>query len=209
MEIQQEIKRTVTKGAITVEKVEASQYQKAGTLTATLRQEITITSEYPSKRVGNSMQDSLSPIEDYGFETTTFISKENRVAFPNVAAGTTLEQANALIAASPQACLYKVLANEPILNEDQLYAIQTDLRTKDQFANSQVVRYPADHDVSPNQIIKDPNGNVQYRAVFFSKTAKQDQDWRTAEVAAYVSPEIAMELAGTPVSAALVIEQSI
>jgi hypothetical protein len=202
------IVRTMHKGPITVARVYKSDFQKSKTETAELRQTITITSVYPSQRAGNSLQDSLSPISAYGFEESVFDSVENRVAFPMVAEGTTLEQAMALLAANPNACLYKVLSNEPILSDTQQYSISIGQRTKDQFANAQAVRYPENHETSPNQLIKDKFGKVQYRQVFFSKIAKADEDRRTEDQVCYLSPELKAELEGAPI-AGLIIEQGL
>lgn len=203
------ITRKVTVGPLTVTKVGKSAFQKEGTLTAELHQEITIVSNYPTTKVANSMQDSLSDIADFGFESNTFTSVEKRVSFPQVAANVTLADAIALIAKYPDGCNYKILSNEPILNEDQNYAISIGLRTKNMFANSQAVRYPENHETSPNQLILDANGKPQYRAVFFSRTKKEDEDRRGVNAPSYASPEILAEMQATPANASVVKEQGL
>lgn len=197
------IRTQVTKGPITVDDIHVSDFQKDGTESAQLRQVINVKSFYPSKRVDNNMQDNMFSLDEFGFEETEFESIENRVAFTDVPKGTTVETVLARIAANPTACLYKVLSNEPIITDNQEFAIQQGLRTKDEFANTQVVRYPEgtvkdNIDVS-GQIVLDKNGNVQYRRVFFSMKAKEDIDNRSTTVKGYVSPEIEMELKGASV----------
>ena len=50
--------------------------------------------------------------------------------------------------------------------------------TLDAVASKQVVRYSQNHQEKPNQLILDANKNVQYKANFFSKTTREDEDRR-------------------------------
>lgn len=212
MESTQEITKKVVKSAISVDKVYKSDFQKAGTLTAMLRQAVNNTASYPSKKVGNEKQDSLFGLAEFGFGTQDFSNVENRVAFINVPDDTTVEQVVAKLAAAPHACLYKEMSNRPIITEDQSYSIGMGQRTLEDYANSQIVRYSDNHTTETlrGKIILDNNGKVQYRRVFFSATPKADVDHRNADKAdAFMSPEIEAELAGLTVNATIVKEQGI
>src|SRR5690349_20602069 len=92
--------------------------------------------------------------------------------------------------------IYRVLSNAPILTEDQKYAVAMGLRTKDQFANSQAIRYPESHE-DAGQLVLDRAGKVQYRRTFFWPTAMADIDQRGGEV--YLSAELEAELNGAHV----------
>ena len=199
------IRTEVTKSGIQIEDVFTSDFQKEGTLSAQLRQVIEVKSFYPSKKVDNNMQDNVFSLDEFGFEEQEFTSNENRVAWMDVPVGTTTDQVAERIAKFKDACLYKVLSNTPIITDNQQYAISQGLRSTDDFANTQVVRYPdgtkkEDKDVS-GQIVLDKNGNVQYRKVFFSSTKKEDIDNRSTTTPVYMSPEIEMELKGAAVIA--------
>ena len=195
-------------GKISVDEILTSEYQKEGTVTAQLRQIISITSHYPSKRVTNNMQDNLFDVEEFGFTTNQYVNTENRVCWLDVPTNTTVEALLKKIEQNPEACLYKVMSNKPILTDTQEYAIKAGIRTYDEFANAQVVRYPEgtklkltadseeETDVS-GQIVLDKNQKVQYRRIFFSKTAKADLDYRTEkENDVYMSDDIKTELLG-------------
>lgn len=216
MESTQAIKKNVTKSAVSAEKVYVSQFQKEGTETAQLRQIVESESEYPSARISNERQDNLFSVEDFGFTAQKFTNIENRVGFINVPVGTTVEKVAELLLANPDACLYRVMDNRPIITKDQEYAIAQGQRTYDDFANSQVVRFPeADSNgvahPRAGQIVLDRNNKPQYRQVFFSKAAMADEDNRKADTAyGYVSPEIEAELVGAaPTNATVVKEQGL
>lgn len=190
---------------ITLDKIYKADYQKEGTLTAQIRQTVTTKSFYPSKKTSNNLQANIFSNEDFGFEEQEFTSTEERVAWlPVPANAKQAEVAKKLAAASAKgACIYRVLSNVPILSEDQKYAISQSLRTMDDFANSQVVRYPEgtkdkdDNDIS-GQIVLDKAGNVQYRRTFFWNTPMDDQDARDANDV-YISAELEAELSGASV----------
>lgn len=213
MESTQAITKNVVKSAITVDKISATDNQKAGTLTAQLRQIVTINANYPSKRVGNEKQDSLFGTAEFGFATKDYSSVENRVAFMHVPVGTTPEVVLAKLAQAPQACLYRELSNRPIITEDQNYSITVGQNTLDSFANTQVVRYPDSPTVAENlrgKIILDNNGKVQYRRVYFSATPKEDVDGRTSDLNdSFISGEIQAELASMQSNATIVNEQKL
>jgi hypothetical protein len=193
-------------GEIKVDEIFTSDYQKEDTVTAQLRQVIKITSYYPTKRISNNMQDNLFSIDEFGFEEKAYVNSENRVCWLDVPKNTTIEQIVEKLEKAKDACLYKVLSNKPILTDNQEYAISQNIRTYDEFANSQVIRYPEGtkiegengemEDVS-GQIVLDKNGKVQYRRVFFSTSKKADLDYRTQkEDDFYMSEDIKSELYG-------------
>lgn len=202
--------KSVSASAVTIGRVYAAQFQKNGTETAELRQTVNSFASYPAQKVGNSFNGNIFDIEEFGFSTQDFNSIENRVAWMLVPAGTTMEIVSEKLKNFPGACLYRILDNRPIITEDQRYSISIGQRTYDEFANSQVVRYPENHPTLANQIIKDPNGNVQYRQVFFSPVAKQDMDNRTLDATKhFISPEIQAELAGIGLNATVVPSQGL
>jgi len=210
------VKPVITKSALigNAEKglyVFNEEYQKEGTLTLEVRQAINSTSAYPSARVGSNLSDSLFAPSDFGFEEQVFTSTEQRVAWIEVPASLTYEQAIARLAAAPNACLYKYLSNRPILDENQIYAISAGLTTKtmDDYANQQVVRYSATHEKA-GQIILDRHGKPQYRRVLFSGKGSEDIDDRNADMAnTYTTPEITAELAGVQGVATVVTGQTL
>ena len=197
-----EVTKTVTKSALAInlEKgVYEGAYQKEGTKSVELRQEVTTTGHYPSKRATNELNGSLFGAADFGFASQELSNTEKRVGWINVPAHVTLEQVQAAMLAKPEAMLYKVLSNHPILSSDQNYAISTGLSSKTlaDYSNSQIVRYPASSPLAGQIVLN--NGKVQYRATFFSDVAHADTlDKRTADPADFfASDEIKAELAGT------------
>lgn len=185
----------------------AGEFQKDGTMTAQLRQKVTTKSFYPSKRVDSNLTDNLFAAEDFGFTEQEFTSVEERVTWMLVPPNSTVEDIQARIVAAEKkgARLYRVLSNSPILDDNQKYGIQQGLRTMDDYANSQIARYPKNEqtiaDGTAECPILDENGNVFYRRAFFALTAKEDMDLRSATAETYMSPEIAAELEGASVLA--------
>lgn len=179
------IKKEVSTTAIVVRKVEASQWQKEGSETAELEQTVKTVSLYPTKSVSNNMKDNIFAPEDFGFQPKPYENNETRVAWIDVPVGTTKEKVAELIATHKGACLYKVLSNRPILTSDQKYAVDNGVTSMEIIAARQAIRYSDTHEevAKRGQLIPDTNGKIQYRAVFFSKTAKADSDLRTKDPA--------------------------
>lgn len=198
----QRVRKEVSKGALEVSRVYAADYQKEGTLTAEIKQTITTKSYYPSKSVSNNLQDNPFSTSDFGFSENEYTANETRVVWVEVPVGSTVESVAAKLATLPDANIYKMLANKPILSDNQVYAIGAGLTTKDIIADKQVVRYPSGHPQA-GQIILDPQGKVQYKATYFKTTAMADQDLRTADVNDfYATPNMNIELAGIMTSVA-------
>src|SRR5690606_5703625 len=97
------IEKTSKVSPITLDKsLYTSEYQKAGTLSAQLRQVVTSTALYPTKQVTSNLQANLFGTQDFGFEKKEFTNAEERVAWIDVPANATddlvkakLVQANA------------------------------------------------------------------------------------------------------------------
>lgn len=183
-----------TKSSVSLDEIRTGEFQKEDTLTAQLRQAVTTVSYYPSKRVSNELNDSLFTAEECGFSEQSFSNTEERVAFIAIPESATEAVVRAkLIAANAKGCtIYRVLSNEPILSEDQKWSIAQGYRTKDQYADQQVMRYPEGHSAE-GDLIK-VNGHIVYRKTFFSEVPKADMDLRSGEV--YLSAAIREELHG-------------
>ena len=192
METNSRIQTRITKGEIEVAEIRVSDFQKAGTKTAVLKQTVETLSLYPTKTVTSDMQDNIFSTEDFGFENQEFKSTRTNVAFIPVPENATVETVKKQLSKFPNATLYRVISNEPILTSNQKYAIEAGLKTMDDFANSQVVRYP-EGDPKAGELILDKNGKVQYKAVFFSTQNKEDIDMRTDDEKMYLSEEIEHE----------------
>lgn len=196
------IKTETTKGSVTVDKVGVSpNFQKEGSISAQLRQVIKTKTTYPAKRMTSSMDDALFTPEAFGLgEGQSYDGIEQRVHWLNIPIGTTAEQVQAMLDPTT-ATIVKHLSNRPILSAEQQNSIERGLKTIDDYANTQMVRYPA-NTMKGNvnvggQIILDPNGKVQYRATSFSKNIVEDNDKRNADMTdQYISPEIQAELTG-------------
>jgi len=174
----QRVRKEVSKSALAISRVYAANYQKEGTLTAEIKQTVTTKSYYPSKSVSNNMQDNPFSTSDFGFSENEYTSQETRVVWVDVPMGSTVESVGAKLSSLANATIYKVLANKPILSDNQLYAISAGLTTKDAIADKQVVRYP-------------------YKATFFKSSMKEDEDLRTEVVSDFYStPAMNSELAG-------------
>lgn len=188
---------------VTLDKIYKGDYQKPGTLTAQLRQTVTTVSKYPSKKTSSELQANLYANADFGFEEQTFEAVETRIAWilvPEKVDETDLR--SRLLAANASGCtIYKVLANAPILDENQKYAINNPEvdATIDTFANAQAVRYPDTEEMraegKANRLILDKDGKVQYRRTFYWNTPQEDFDSR-GKGEAYLSAELKAELSG-------------
>lgn len=202
----QRVRTEVSKGGLEISRVHATAYQKEGTLTAEIKQTVTTKSFYPSKSVANNFQDNPYSTTEFGFSEQEFSSNSKRVVWVDVPVGSTAESVAAKLAALPDATIYRIYANKPILSDNQLYAINAGLTTKDAIADKQVVRYGENDERAGQLILK--NGKPQYKADFFKSTATADQDLRTEDPADfYATPTIKVELAG--VTTSISVEQEV
>jgi len=198
---------TITPSQITLDKVSNNgEFQKKGTLTAQIRQTVETLSLYPSKKTASNMQDNFFSNDEFGFGTQDFKSVENRVAWILVPEGISVAEVQARIekANANGACIYKALSCRPILDENQIYAINAKLRTLDDFAATQAVRFPENPatiaDGTAGKLVLDKAGRVQYRRTFFWGSPKADVDARHIDTP-YVSALLQAELSGASVMA--------
>lgn len=196
-----QVKKTTTRSALKVTGVYASKFQKEGTLTAEVKQTSTVTSEYPAMSVSNNRQDSLYAIEDFNLKPQVFKHERTDVAFLTVPAGKTVEIVQKDLAANPNACLYQVISNKPILSTSQTQAIDNNLTTIEAIAESQLVRYGADRDGhKKGEILLDSLGRPQYKATYFSGKNRPDEDNRSDDPQDFfITQSIRMELEEVPV----------
>jgi hypothetical protein len=146
---------------------------------------------YPSGKVGNSLQDALFDQEAFNFQDNK--AESIRMAFVDVPVGTTREQVMAMINNHPDACIYQILSDKPILTDSQEQAIAAGLVSLEDImygrpdengnrTGGQVVRYGKSQNVpagkGPLDFVPSPAGNIQFRQTFFSKTFKPDIDRR-------------------------------
>jgi hypothetical protein len=192
------IRKEVTSTPIMVSRVYKGSYQKDNTLTAELKQTVTTKSYYPTKSVANELKDNPFSNSQLGItEGEPYVQNETRVTWIEVPADSTEETVQAKLATLPQASIYKILANKPIISSSQQAGIDAGLTSTDIIGNSQVVRYPKDHPQA-GKIILDPNGKPQYRIAYFKSAGSPDMDLRTADsLDFYATPEMAAELSNT------------
>ena len=199
METTSRIRREATDGPLIVSRVYTSPFQKKGTLTAELKQTVTVKSFYPSAQVSNSIQDNPFSASEFGFQEQEFDSKDTRVAWIDVPLGSNVETVKQKLEGIKDARLYRVLSNRPIISDNQQYAIdnpELDV-SLDSIANEQVVRYPEGHE-DAGKLILDRNGKVQYRRNALSVRGFEDKDMRTPEPSDfYVTPELHAEINGS------------
>jgi hypothetical protein len=197
---QEQGKRTTTsKGGLEISRVHATQWQKEGTLTAEIKQTVTTKSYYPSKSVSNNFQDNPFSTAEFGFAEKEFVSDSKRVVWVDVPMESTVESVVAKLAALPEATVYRIYANKPIISDNQAYAITAGLTTKDAIADKQAIRYGEGDAQAGRLILK--NGKPQYKADFFKSTATVDQDLRTEDpIDFYATPAMKVELAGVMTS---------
>lgn len=190
------IKKEVTVGPLTVSRVYKSDFQKEGTLTAELKQTIKTVSLYPTKSVSNSLSANIFDMKDFGFEEKPYESTETRVAWIDVPANSTVESVTERLKATPNAMLYRILSNKPILSDTDNYAINSpELNvTINDFSNKQAVRYPEGAE-NAGQLALDKSGKIQYRRIAFSLNKVADVDSRTQDPSDFfASPELISEL---------------
>ena len=210
------IQKSSVRSPITVSELFMGNYQKDGTITAMLRQTITTTSTYPGISVDSNLQQNVFSTGEFNATPQSYSNTEKRVAFIDVPTGTTLPVVQSKINAD--ACLYKILSNQPILSDNHINAINRGLTTKDKIAESQAVRYPEGSvnpetgELNEGKLILDTHGRVQYRKVFFWNSKKEDVDLR-GEGEEYLSPALKAEkegeLVNTVVEQPVITEQTI
>ena len=169
------------------EEIKTSQYTKAGTVQATLRQRVETVSYYPTTSLSNNMSDNLFSVADFtGIQSDPRTTVENRVTWMTVPEGTTADQILARLQNYPEATIYRVLSNHPILTDKQTSALKAGLGSMETYAKAQLVKYGFQPDGNP--IFDEATGEVksgkpildfrtqklQYKVNHFSLTAKDD-----------------------------------
>ena len=179
-------------------------YQKEGTVSIEVRQEVQTT--YPAMQLNNSLSDNPFKIGDFG-NTEGKTYTEKRVAWINPAPeGTTMEKATENLAESPEARIYKLISNRPILTpgDQALIDDPNSELTIEKKAMSQLIVYGDGHAKAGQPVLKD--GKPQYSRKELSLEGKADVDHRTSAPGDfYASPEIQALLDGV----VLVNEQTI
>ena len=203
-----EKKIQVSRGQVTCSKLSKSEYNKAGMLTAELRQAVTTITTYPSATISDGISDVLFGSADFDLaDGQSFTNSSNRVYFMNVPVlhpvtkqPLTQESINAsiaeLIAEGQNPCIYKVISNSPVLTPNQEAAVKSGLQTMDFFAEKQVVRFPNAH-AQAGQICLDQHGNIQYRNVFYKTSLIEDENNCDPNGVLYTTPKLEAELGRT------------
>lgn len=185
------IRKEYNFGQLVVSRVYDSQYQKKGTSTAELKQEVEVITYYPSVQVNDGLSDNLFGTEDFNIPAKDYKNTEMRVTWVNVPKGTTPEQVKEKL--TKEAKIKKMVSNHPILSDSQRRAIEAGLTTKDEIANSQVVRYPSGSENEGDIVLQ--NGKPFYMRRTLSLNGDIDTDERTSEPNDfYASSEILAEL---------------
>ena len=197
------ISKVETREPLILSRIYKSDNQKDGTLRAELKQTRTTISKYPTKTVDSNMQDSIFGTQEYGFKEKEYENKTTLVAWLDIPANVNEAAFMERLKRFPEATIYKVVDNEPVLTDNQEYAISQGLRTRDDYANSQIVRHgsdDADGKWSAGDIVLDDLGRPVYKQTFFTSTHKNDID-RRDNIAThfYASPELKNEMAGVNV----------
>lgn len=192
------VTKTVTRGPVTIDKISVSAYQKDGMLTAQLRQQVTIETTYPAPSNSDGITSNLFA-DEFSSKGKTYSNTENRVAFLIVPSHITVQILQArlaqLMTGGSNPGIMKVTSSSPILTDNQVYAINEGLKTKDQFADSQVVRYSDKNtEGKAGQLILDDSGNPIYKRNFFIDNVTEDVSRGDSE-GVYMSAQIETELA--------------
>lgn len=188
---------SVKRGKVQFSRLFSNSYQKTGSKTLEVKQTIETISSYPTKKYNSNLQDGLFSEEEFGTATADYTSTETRVAWILVPENKGETEIRTMLNNIPNACIYKVLSNEPILDDNQKQAVNNGLKALADFANAQAVRYGDTHEFA-GQLILDADGNVQYRRTFFSKEVREDEDYR-GNGQVYVSRELEMEMEGAAI----------
>jgi hypothetical protein len=156
-----EIQKTTILSEISVDSLDSLKYQKEGTLTAQLRQVVTTTTKYPSRKLVHEMQDN--PFADqFDVPPNEWVNEKSRVAWINVPVGISLEEVTEKV---KNGKLVQTTSNSPILTEGQKYAIDNGKKTMDDFAKSQIIQTKNEDGVL--EVVKDKEGKFQYKVYNF------------------------------------------
>lgn len=189
------IKKTTTKSSVntyaTANRPEIQDSLKKGNKSIQVKQELTTISEYQTKIMNNnftniSFGQQVDAVNEYS-------NTEVRVAWIEVSldawknsglSGKELDDKIAAdfkeyLKAKPESCIYKILSTEPILTDGQKNAIKNNIGNVsiESIGEKQLVKYGKGNPNEGEPVLW--NGKKQYKALFFSETAKSDVDLRT------------------------------
>ena len=191
---------TVTRGPLLFSRIFINSFQKKGTKSLEVKQQLHTKAVYTGIKVSNDFNDCMCEVEEFegATEPRVYNSTETRVAwilFPvNMPDEKIMERFKQY---EHTGCIFKILSNNAILDEDQLQAIDRGLKTYDEMADRQAVRYGAnDPNGNALKLILDKEKNAQYKRTGFSKTYRPDVDLRFGKSEVYQTPRIKAEMEG-------------
>ena len=167
------MKRSIKRYRVKLVEFKSYMYGKPGTKTAILRQRITFKTEYNTAE-----------------GVKTHESNEYRVAFVTVSETETLQNVRKELAKNHKCCIYKISSNHPILTEKAKTAIKNHLKTMDDYADVQVVRFNLGEYKAKGDLVLDTFGKPQYRYLDFSWTFTEDVDLRNADPNDYYASSV-------------------
>jgi hypothetical protein len=191
---------TITRSPLIFSRIYVNSYQKKGTKTMEVKQKLFTTAVYSGIKISNKMNDSMYDAEEFAGATQPrkFDSVETRVAWILIPVNES--EADSMIRFKKYeqtGIIFKILSNSPILDEDQLKAIDRGLKTYDEFADKQAVRFGAnDPDGNAGKLILDKQKNAQYKRTGFSRGPRADEDFRDGKSNVYQTPMIKAEMEG-------------
>lgn len=156
-------------------------------LSAQIRQILTIVSTYPTARPNAGLNDSLFNTEDFNIPPQVYESTQARVTWLNVPLNATTEMVQEQLDKLPNACIYRVVDNEPIISESQYAAIEAELPgvSVDSIAERQLLRYP-DTSEYAGLPVKDQWGKLQYAVNVFSAQGHEDENLTDSSARQYI-----------------------
>ena len=192
------IEKSTTKSVVTVSRVYKAHYQKSGTLTAEMKQIVDEITLYPDKTIRDNLQGNVYDLCEYDQEKKEFKKTRTDVTLIDVPDGQTLDSVSARLSSYPNATLYRILSNHPIMSEttEKYYQglIDSDqealaMQIKNRIANGQILRYHTSDEekgIFKDDLILDKFGKPQYKACFLDETGKkEDTDLRTEDPTDY------------------------
>ena len=195
------VRKEVIDQPIVVSKIYKATYQTEGTMTAELKQTVITKNFYPTKSVSNELKDSLFSVAELGIpEGEPFESTETRVTWNDVPLDATIKSVTEQLKSFPEARIYKMLSNQPIISSSQQAAIDQGLTSLEKIADQQAVRYPLSNEKSGQLVIS--NGKPFFRVTYLSLTNEKDTDTRDAnQENVFMTAKMRQELSASGVSA--------
>jgi hypothetical protein len=194
---------TVTRSPLIFSRIYVNQYQKPGTKTLEVKQKLTTLAVYSGVRITSNLNDSIFELEDFGkaAEPRKYESVETRVAWILVpVSAPDAEVMAAFEKFKNTGIIFKILSNSPTFDDNQWDAINRGLKTYDELADKQAVRYGiGDTNGNAGKLILDKEKNAQYKRTGFSRVARNDEDFRYGKSDVYQTPKIKAEMEGAGV----------